>query len=246
MSFFPELAGQIQDTRKNGITIRQLLEMRAGYPWEESTSELFDLLYTGFRPSTLVDVPLVRDPGSGFDYSSLSSHILAIIVARATGMDLKDYAEANLLSPIGAQVGEWITDWEGNRNGHADMYMTARDMARFGLLYLDEGAWNGEQIVPAWWVRASLRSYTDNAWYYRIGKNYEDVGYGYQWWAAQAGEHPFNFAWGHGGQQITLVEDQDMVIVVKADPLFGEHGSGPWKREKQNLNLVADFIASLP
>jgi CubicO group peptidase (beta-lactamase class C family) len=62
MDFFPKLAGQITDPRKNQITIRQMLQMRAGYPWEESTAELFELLYTGFRPSTLVDVPLVRDP----------------------------------------------------------------------------------------------------------------------------------------------------------------------------------------
>ena len=62
MEFFPELVDQIQDPRKMQITIRQMLQMRAGYPWEESSPETFELLATGFRPSNLVDVPLVRDP----------------------------------------------------------------------------------------------------------------------------------------------------------------------------------------
>lgn len=79
-----------------------------------------------------------------------------------------------------------------------------------------------------------------------MGRNFKDIGYGYQWWSARAGAHNFNLAWGHGGQQIVLVDEFDLVIVVKADPLYGEHGDKPWKYEKENLNLVADFIASLP
>ena len=90
MDYFPELVDDITDQRKMEITIRQLLQMRAGYPWEESTPELYNLLYSGFHVADLVSVPLVRDPGSGHDYSNLSSHLLAIIVSRATGMDLLD------------------------------------------------------------------------------------------------------------------------------------------------------------
>jgi len=246
MEFFPELADDIKDPRKNDITIQQLLQMRAGYPWEESTDELFELLYTGFRPSTLVDVPLVRNPGSRMQYSNLSSHLLAIIVARAAETDLKSFATEHLFTPLNIEPGEWITDWEGYYNGHGDLYLTARDMAKFGLLYMNNGVYNGERILPADWVEASLQTYSNDAWPYRIGRNYQDIGYCYQWWSARAGDHRFNFAWGHGGQQITLVDDLNMVIVVTADPLWGEHGGGPWRKEKANLNLVADFVNSLP
>jgi CubicO group peptidase (beta-lactamase class C family) len=246
MEFFPELAGRITDPRKNLITIRQMLQMRAGYPWEESTRELFELLYSGFRPSNLIDVPLVREPGSGFDYSNLTSHLLGVIVARAAGMNLKSFAEAHLFGPLGVEPAEWIQDWEGYRNGHADLYFTAREMARFGQLYLDGGEYEGKQLVPSEWVRDSLKTYTENAWRYRVGRNVSNLGYGYQWWSARAGKHRYNLAWGHGGQQIALVDEVEMVIVVKADPLFGQHGGGSWKREKANLNLVGDFIASLP
>jgi CubicO group peptidase (beta-lactamase class C family) len=245
MDFFPELVDQIKDPRKNQITIRQLLQMRAGFAWEESTDELFKLLYSGFRPATILAVPLVRDPGTGFDYSNLSSHLLAIIVARACGTDLKSFAQEHLFGPLDMEPGEWIQDWEGYYNGHADLHMSARDMAKFGLLYLKDGQHNGEQIVPTEWVRESLKSYTKDAWYYRVGKNFKDVGYGFQWWSVKAGNYRYNLAWGHGGQQIAILKDLNLVVVVTADPLHGQHGGGPWRHEKANLNLVADFIASL-
>jgi hypothetical protein len=66
------------------------------------------------------------------------------------------------------------------------------------------------------------------------------------WWSVRAGEYHYNLAWGHGGQQIALLQDLDMVLVVTADPLYGQTGDGPWRHEKANLNLVADFIGSLP
>ncbi len=246
MDFFPELAGRIQDPRKKRITIEQLLEMRAGYPWEESSKELFAMLYHGFLPSYLVDVPLVRDPGSDFDYSNLSSHLVGVIVARACSTDLRTMARTALFDPMGVEMGEWIRDWDGYYNGHADLHLTPRDMAKFGLLYLNDGAWKGRQLVPADWVERSLRTVSSDAWHYPIGKHFTRIGYGYQWWSATAGVHRFHFAWGHGGQVIALLEPYDMVVVVTADPLWGQHGGGPWGREKENLNLVGDFFASLP
>ncbi|MFN2290164.1 MAG: serine hydrolase domain-containing protein [Anaerolineae bacterium] len=246
MEFFPELAGQIRDPRKEQITIQQLLQMRAGYPWEESSPELMELLFTGFRPSSLVAVPLAYDPGTYMDYSNLTSHILGIIVARACGTDLKSYAQDNLFSPLGGELGFWQQDWEGYYLGFADLDIRARDMAKFGLMYLDGGVYQGQQIVPADWVRDSLQIYSEDAWRFRVGRNWRDPGYGYQWWSIHAGEHRYNLAWGHGGQQIALLEDLNMVIVVTADPLYKQHGDAPWKLEKANLNLMADFVASLP
>jgi CubicO group peptidase (beta-lactamase class C family) len=113
IDFFPELADRITDPRKNQITIRQMLQMRAGYPWEESTSELFELLYSGFRPSNLVDVPLNSDPGTQMQYSNLTSHLLGIVVARACETDLKSLAQEHLFAPLGVEAGDWIQDWDG-------------------------------------------------------------------------------------------------------------------------------------
>jgi CubicO group peptidase (beta-lactamase class C family) len=246
MDFFPELTDRIRDPRKNQITIQQMLQHRAGYPWEESTPVLFEMLYHGFRPSLLVDVPLVRDPGTGVEYSNLTSHLIGVIVARACDTDLLTFANEHLFGPLDVEPGEWIQDWEGYYNGHADLHMAARDMAKFGQMYLDDGVYDGNQVIPAEWVHDSLQTYSEDAWPYRIGRNVNDMGYGYQWWSVRAGTHRYNLAWGHGGQQIAVLEDLDMVVVVTADPLFGEHGDRPWRLEKANLNLVADFIASLP
>jgi CubicO group peptidase (beta-lactamase class C family) len=245
LEFFPELADKVKDPRKSQITIRQMLEMRAGYPWEESTPELFEMLYAGFRPSLLVDVPLVYDPGTDFDYSNLTSHLLGIVVARACNTDLKTLAQEHLFTPMNIEMGDWIQDWEGYYNGHADLHLTARDMAKFGQLYLNDGEYQGQQLVPAEWVRESLQTYTQDAWDYKVGRNVKEMGYGYQWWSVQTPTNQYYMAWGHGGQQIALVRELNMIVVVTADPLFGQHGDKPWRLEKQNLNLVANFVSSL-
>ena len=252
MTFFPEFVDQIQDQRKAQITIQNMLQMRAGYPWEESTSELFEMMYHGFQPSLLVDVPLVRDPGSQFEYSNLTSHLLGVIVARACKTDLKSFAQEHLFMPLDAEVGDWIQDWEGYYNGHADLHLTARDVARFGLLYLNEGAFEGNQVVAADWVRASLQRYSEDINSSAgirsgsLGRYFRNVGYGYQWWSARVGDHDFDFAWGHGGQLVVLLNALDMVIVVTSDPMFRQHGDEAWKHEKANINLVGKFIQSLP
>jgi CubicO group peptidase (beta-lactamase class C family) len=246
MEFFPELADQISDPRKGQITIRQMLQMRGGYPWEESAPELFELLATGFRPSNLVDVPLVRDPGSGFDYSNLTAHLLGVLVARACGTDLQSFAQEHLFSPLGIEPSYWQVDWEGNTLGYSDIYLSAYDLAKFGLTYLDDGQYKGQQIVPADWTHESRQIYSENAWKIGVGRNWDDNGYGYQWWSIRAGDHRYSLAWGHGGQQIALIDALDMVIVVTVDPLHLQWGDEPWRLEKANLNLVADFVASLP
>jgi len=245
MEFFPEFSDQITDPRKQQITIRDLLQMRAGYPWEESSGELFERLYSGLPPSNLVDIPLSRDPGTEFQYSNLSSNLLGIIVARACDTDLKSFGQEYLFSLIETEVGDWWQDPEGHYFGMTGIHFTAREMAKFGLLFLNDGTYQGNQVIPADWVRDSLQTYSEDASDINA-QIYDANGYGYQWWSAREGEHDFNLALGHGGQQIVLLDEFDMVIVVTADPLHAEHGSQPWKHEKANLNLVADFIDSLP
>jgi CubicO group peptidase (beta-lactamase class C family) len=244
VDFFPEVAGQITDPRKKQITIRQMLQMRAGYPWEESDPALWDGLLSGRYVPLLEGFPLVSAPGTTFHYSNLTSNWLGIIVDRSCGSNLKSYAEEHLFSPIGAQAGEWGTDWDGHNNGCADLHLTARDMARFGLLYLNDGEYAGNQIIPSHWVHDSLQTYSEHAWD-NIGR-FRDIGYGYQWWSARAGEHRVSFAWGHGGQLIVLVDELDMVVVVTADPFYLVHTSESWKHEKAHIKLVADFVSALP
>ena len=251
MDFFPEVANQITDPRKMQITIQHLLQMRAGYPWEETDPVLWEGLLSGHYPPLTEEFPLIADPGTEFHYSNLTSNWLGIIVARACGTNLKSYADEHLFLPIGAEVGEWGTDRDGHNNGCGDLHFTARDMARFGLLYLNDGEYEGNQVVPADWVHDSLQRYSENinatgGFPANWGLSFSDIGYGYQWWSAKAGDHHFDFAWGHGGQLIVLLDEFDMVIVVTADPFYLVHTSESWKNEKAHINLVSEFINSLP
>ncbi|MEJ2209434.1 MAG: serine hydrolase [Anaerolineae bacterium] len=241
---YPEVAGQITDPRKEQITLRQMLQMRAGFPWEESHADLWDGLLSGRYVPLIEAFPLVTDPGTEFHYSNLTSNWLGIIVDRACGKHLRSYAIENLFSPMGVEAGTWGTDWEGHNNGCGDLHLRARDMAKFGLLYLNEGEYEGSQIIPADWVRDSLQTYSEDAWD-NIGR-FRDIGYGYHWWSARAGDHRVNFAWGHGGQLIVLVDEFDIVVVTTTDPFYLQHDGDSWKHEKATISLVADFVASLP
>ena len=92
----------------------------------------------------------------------------------------------------------------------------------------------------------SLEIYSEKTWKIRVGRNWRDKAYGYQWWSVKAGNYRYNLAWGHGGQQIVLLDELDMVIVVLVDPLHLQWGDEQWRIEKANLNLISDFVASLP
>jgi CubicO group peptidase (beta-lactamase class C family) len=214
LDFFPEMADKITDPRKYQLTLRDLLEMRAGYPREEDDPALWNSLLSGYYPPLIEDFPLVSDPGTRFHYSNLSSNWLGIIVDRSCRMNLKTYAEKNLFSPLDVEPGDWGQDAEGHNNGCGDLHLAARDAAKFGLVYLNDGIYKEKQIIPAKWVEVSLQTYSVNeAFAKRVG-DFRDIGYGYQWWSANASNYHVNFAWGHGGQLIVLVDELDMVIVT--------------------------------
>jgi len=251
LDFFPEVADQVTDPRKQQITIRQMLQMRAGYPWEETDPVFWDGLLSGHYPPLIEEFPLIADPGTEFHYSNLTSNWLGIIVDRASGTSLKSFAEEHLFSAIDVEAGEWGQDAEGHNNGCADLHFSARDAAKFGLLYLNDGVYDGKQVISADWVHDSLQRYSENinatgGFPANWGLSFGDIGYGYQWWSAKAGDHHFDFAWGHGGQLIVLLDEFDMVVVVTADPFWLQHDEESWKHELANINLVGEFIISLP
>ena len=163
MDFFPEFASQIKDSRKAEITIRDLLQMRGGYPDEEYTPPYMEILFFSDNWHLiphLVDFPLTNDPGSQFQYSNLTSHLLAVIVARACDTDLKSFAQEHLFTPIGAEVGDWYPDADNYNIGCMGIFVTARDMAKFGLLYINNGEFEGKQVFSADWIKDSLQEYS--------------------------------------------------------------------------------------
>jgi CubicO group peptidase (beta-lactamase class C family) len=144
------------------------------------------------------------------------------------------------------QVGYWPRDANGHYYGSGDISFNARDAAKFGLLYLNGGENEGQQVIPADWVRESLQRYSENLYNNQLGRYFRDIGYGYLWWSARAGTHRFDYAWGHGGNLIVLLHDLDMVIVTTANPLHGVWGEEAWAKEGAIIDVVGRFIQSLP
>ncbi len=253
IDFFPEFAGQITDPRKELITIRELLQMRGGYPDEEFTPPYMEILYASnnwHHVPHLVDFPLTSDPGTDFQYSNLTSHLLGVIVARACDTDLKTFSQTHLLAPMGGQVGDWYPDADNYNLGGMGIFVSARDMAKFGVLYLNDGNYAGKQIMPVDWVNDSLQRYSEGI--KRGGEltskygSFRDIGYGYQWWSGRVGDHHFDYAAGHGGNYIVLLDELDMVIVTTADPMHGVFGEESWQHEGAINKLAGEFIKSLP
>jgi CubicO group peptidase (beta-lactamase class C family) len=245
MDFFPEFAGQYSDPRKDEITIRQVLQMRSGYPWEERSPYLDDLFSSPNWLPHLVDFPLSADPGAQFGYSNLTAHVMGIILARASKSSLRAFGQTHLFKPLGVTVGSWPKDASGYYFGSGDIAFTPRDMAKFGLLYLNGGMYDGKQIIPSDWVSESLQPYSSNIYNNRLGSYFRDIEYGYLWWSARVGKHHFNYAWGHGGQLIVILHDLNMVIVTTADHLPGQFGEAAWEKERAVIDLVGWFLKSL-
>lgn len=243
--FFPELDWQNIDPRKSEITIRQILQMRSGYPWEEFSNHL-NLLISRYNWIPLLEeIPLSGNPGIQFGYSNLTAHTMAIILSRSAESTLISYAQEKLFDPLGVNIPYWPSDSLGYNYGSGDMAMTPRDLAKFGLLYLNNGLYDDNQIVPADWVAESLESYSFNVYGRRILTYFRGLDYGYLWWASSAGDYEFNFAWGHGGQLVVLIHELNMVIVSTADHLAGQFGDAAWQQEKAVMDLVGEFISRL-
>jgi CubicO group peptidase (beta-lactamase class C family) len=238
MDFFPEYRTADLDPRKYDITIRHLLQMRAGYAFEESGDYVDPWFQSADMMEFAIEVPLAADIDQTFAYSSHSSHILSGIITKATGMSTYEFAKQYLFDPLDITVKRWDQDSLGYYFGFGYLWFSPRDMARFGYLYLNNGLVNGQQIIPAEWIEDSTQRYSTNASWFK--KHFENFGSGYQWWLAQAGGYDVYFALGHGGQIIVNVPELDMVIVTTAHWEVSPEVSGI--QINAVLNLIANFI----
>jgi CubicO group peptidase (beta-lactamase class C family) len=203
--FFPEyFARQGVDPRKRAITVGNLLSMQSGL---ESTSfnEYGAWVSSGNWVRAALDQPLVDQPGGRMLYSTGSTHLLSAILTRATGRSTWAYANEKLAEPMGFRIRPWQRDPQGIFFGGNDMYLTPRQMLRFGQMYLDGGIYQGRQIVPAEWVRESVRP--------RTSSPYNGHGYGLGWWSKDSGGRQVFFAWGYGGQYVFVVPELELVAV---------------------------------
>jgi CubicO group peptidase (beta-lactamase class C family) len=204
---------QWQRTDHAAITIEHILRMTSGLTWDERydvasarDSDVAQLVLTTGSPLAYVlDRPVESAPNTEFHYSSGDTLLLSGLLAQATGMPAGDYAEQRLLSKLGIERAEWWAAKTGETLTYCCLDMTSRDFARFGLLYMNGGRWDGEQIVPAAWVDASLAP----------SPRYE--GYGYKGWLLGRVDDrlPDDLfaALGHDGQYIYVIPSLELVVV---------------------------------
>jgi CubicO group peptidase (beta-lactamase class C family) len=203
--FFPAyFARDDVDPRKRRITVGHLLSMQSGL---ESTSfgQYDEWVSSRDWVRAVLDQPMVDEPGGRMLYSTGSTHLLSAILTRATGKSTWAYANEKLAGPLGFRIRPWQRDPQGIFFGGNEMYLTPRQMLRFGEMWLAGGVYAGRRVVPAEWVRESVRTRTTSP--------FTGLGYGMGWWNKDSGGRRVVFAWGYGGQYIFIVPELEMVAV---------------------------------
>ncbi len=197
--------------RKHQISLRDLLTMSSGLAWQEDDTE-YKIQEKPDWVKAILDQPLQHGPGRVFNYSTGNTHVLSAVLQRATGMSTCDFAARYLFGMIGITVEHWGRDPQGVCSGGYNVYMTSRELAKFGLLYLNGGAWQGRQVVPPATVQQARQ---------RIWQVDEDFGYSQGWWTRRIAGHDIHLAWGYGGQFIYVIPDVNMVLVTTGDTRDG-------------------------
>jgi CubicO group peptidase (beta-lactamase class C family) len=210
------------------LTIRHVLTHTTGLEWTEEGDDFVAWLASADPVANAIRRKRVFPPGDNLLYSSGNSHFLSALIKSATGMTPGEYANEHIFKRLGIafqpqqQLPDdvswdnflvrtpytWKRDKTGTELGAFGLSMTARDMARFGYLYLNKGRWGREQIIDADWVIESARDHVRRS---------ENFGFGYHWVVSRrGGQLAFN-ADGWGGQIICIVPSLDMVVVLKSE-----------------------------
>lgn len=204
-TYFPEYFNAHPNPKKEAITIRNLLTMQAGLRSTSSGNYGAWVLSKNWVEYAL-EQDFVADIDGKMVYSTGTSHLLSVIVAKASGMSTKAFAEQYLFDPLSIQIGGWDRDPQGNYMGGNNMAFTPRDLLKIGELLLNNGVWKGEQIIAKEWIQDSFGTYTYS--------NYNPYGYGYQWWNKETAGYTTYFAWGHGGQYLMMIPELEAIVVM--------------------------------
>ena len=203
--FFPELKGKFAKE----VTVGDLSSMASGLSWDERYYSPFSIVTKAYFHDDLKDVILDLEinekPGQSFKYLSGATQLLAMCVEKATGQYLSDYVAAHFWQPMGAENESlWQLDHEsdGIEKAYCCISSNARDFARFGKLYLNNGNWNGKQILDSAFVKKCTTP--------RFAESPE---YGYGWWLHNFLGKDLYYMRGHLGQFVIVIPEDDLIIV---------------------------------
>jgi CubicO group peptidase (beta-lactamase class C family) len=251
--YAPELLGSGYE----GVSIKQALQMASGVGWNEDYSDENSdiarfgrtLAFGGSMVEFAKTLKQEHEPGTYHLYNSMDAQVLGLVLKNATGETPSDYLFEKIWSKIGVEHDAyWVLDDAGDELAAGGVNLTARDYAKFGLLYLNEGKWNDEQLVSAGWIKAS---YTPDAPFLMPGiqemksETSGTMGYGYLWWLPGDVEGAYS-AIGIYNQFIYIDPARDLVIVkTSANRTYGGDATEASYREMESFALFAAIGAKL-
>ncbi len=207
--FFPEYAHLCDSDNKQRITLADMLTMGSGFINNEAS-----LHPVPGEPMALVERALAQPaphaPGSHFSYYTVGTYLVSVAFSRVEPLGVHRYLRRHLLDPMGFGESHWNIDENGIPMGGYGMFLTSYDLTRLGQLYLQGGQWQGQQLVPA--------DYVKRATSYQIGNDTGgtadwSAGYGYQFWRNSFGGFRAD---GMKGQYVIVLPEQEAVIVMTA------------------------------
>lgn len=248
--YVPELVGSGYD----GVRIKDILQMSSGVRWNEDYSDWNadinrfgrTLAFGGSFDEFCATLVRELEPGTYNRYVSMDTQVLGMLLVRATGQPLSAYLEQKIWQRIGMESDAyWIGDRTGMELALGGLNVTARDYAKFGRLYLHEGQWEGEEIVPAAWVRASV---VPDAPHLQPGENEQSdwvMGYGYQWWIPENPDGEFMAIGVY--QQFIYIYPRERLIIVKNSAMsdYGVDDSDESYREVEAVEVFRTIAAHL-
>jgi CubicO group peptidase (beta-lactamase class C family) len=237
-SYFNSSEWQNPDPRKEEITIRHLLTFTTGIEYDELSTPYNDPnndFYIWTTSSDWVqfalDLPMNADPGLQFSFCTAASHLLSAILYKATNITTLEFANQYLFEPIGVNIGSWSIGSGGIHNGGNGITMTTQDMTRIGYLVLNNGTWNGTQIVSEEWIKETTKPQIHDF-------------YGYQWWILpeeEFGKGAIYAAGAYTNKVILTLQEYGFVISVIT-------GYGEGITADLHKKIVTDYLlpATLP
>jgi CubicO group peptidase (beta-lactamase class C family) len=206
----------LRTPEKNRILLRHFLTMTAGFQWEQFKYEWSDTLNDGGEMWRCEDVieytlskPVIAEPGEKFKYSNGVSTLLGVILKNSTGMGADIFAEKYVFDHLGIEEYEWTSYPDGSIETDGGLALRARDLAKIGQLFLNNGMWNGKRIVSGEWIEESTREHI------KLRDTYG--GYGYKWQQTDLKLRDttvFSYCMpGYGGNMLFVIPDLQMILV---------------------------------